>query len=649
MSEFNLVKLLRESIGLILVGTFCAFTVNFVLGQKGQAKKYVSKWAVTILAAMLILTISNIGMHFFMQYVMNVITSERLQADPSLDVAINMLTLAYNMAIMLFPAILSLFGALWAYEQEKSVKIFTAVLTGLIASIIYRYVYVLAQLPFFGGDNGQEGKYYPPLIISMVLLSVCLLLFYWINQKKLSAKLKLLLDTPDGRVDSFVKIPVLSIAVFAFLVAILRTFNIDPSSIYWQNVLIFGLVFGCLIIIYAMMYWSIFRGITLSTAAMKSHAELDVAKNLQASVLPNTFPAFPQRKEFSIFATMNPAKEVGGDFYDFFFTDENHLAVVIADVSGKGIPAALFMMTARTLLKNLTKTGRMPEEVLAEANNQLCENNEAAMFVTVWLGILEIDSGRLTFVNAGHNPPLLKQGDSEYRYLDHKTYKRSIMLGMRENIAYKSNEIQLKTNDFLLLYTDGVTEATNTKKELFGENRLKYCADENGSSKPEQLLPLIKATIDNFVGAAEQFDDITMLALQLEAITQVYETDVGLEYVAGISEFAENFLEKSGCGTKVIRQALIAVDEIFSNIVNYSGADKATLRCLAVGQEITLSFEDNGKAYNPMDAEEPDITAPQEEREIGGLGIFIVKKSMDDVRYEYRNGRNILTLRKKLK
>lgn len=634
-----------DAMELILVGSFSMLAVDATLGEKkGKAKRYL-KWLVIGVLIEILLFTATVGMDALDSYVNS--TFPTIWDGTSIGTAlITTVYILYNTAMMLICTLIPFLGGMWIYPQEKSVKAFTAVLLGLGSNVICQYLYEIVQMPFLGADDGRGFKEEAPIWVSAILLFVCLLAGYLFYKKKLLAPLKRIMNTPDGRMDSFVIVPILSCIVFALLMSTLSTFGITVRSIYWQDSMRFIVVFACLVFIYAMMYWAIFRGVTLSTETMKNRAELDVAKNIQASVLPNTFPAFPERKEFTVYATMEPAKEVGGDFYDFFFVDGNHLALVIADVSGKGIPAALFMMTARTLIKNLATAGKPPEEVLTEANELLCENNTAAMFVTAWMGILEIDSGRLLFANAGHNPPLLKRVGGEYEYLSHKSYHRSIMLGMRGHIAYRRNEIALNTGDMLFLYTDGVTEACNHQLALFGEKELKRCLDSQDLPTPEEVVHMVKGQLDAFVGGVEQFDDITMLALHIDTLPQVYETAVGAEQTAAVSMFVEQLLEKSGCTMKMIHQALIAVDEIFSNIVRYSGADKATIRCLVSEQEVMLSFEDNGKAYNPLDTQEPDINAPREKRGIGGLGVFVVKKSMDAVSYTYREGKNILTITK---
>lgn len=241
-------------------------------------------------------------------------------------------------------------------------------------------------------------------------------------------------------------------------------------------------------------------------------AELDVAKNIQASMLPYIFPAFPGREEFDIYATMEPAKEVGGDFYDFFLVDEDHLAMVIADVSGKGVPAALFMVIAKTLLKNCTQTGLSPHEVLEKVNEQLCENNDAEMFVTVWLGILEISTGKLTCANAGHEYPVLRRGGADFELI--KDRHGFVLAGM-EGSRYKEYEIILEKGDQLYVYTDGVPEATNADDELYGADRMVEALNRDAGSTPGETLTRVKQDIDQFVGEAPQFDDITMLAIEI--------------------------------------------------------------------------------------------------------------------------------------
>lgn len=241
--------------------------------------------------------------------------------------------------------------------------------------------------------------------------------------------------------------------------------------------------------------------------------ELSVATDIQASMLPSLFPAFPTRDEFDIFASMTPAKEVGGDFYDFFLVDDDHLAMVMADVSGKGVPAALFMVISKTLIKNATQQCFSPKEVLEKVNNQLCEGNDADMFVTVWLGIYEISTGTLTTANAGHEYPAIqrKNGDFEL-YKD----KHGLVLAGMENLRYTECQLHLSSGDTLYVYTDGVPESTNEDYVLFGTEGMLASLNHRKDGTLNQLLDGMKVDVDAFVGNAPQFDDLTMLALRIK-------------------------------------------------------------------------------------------------------------------------------------
>ena len=240
------------------------------------------------------------------------------------------------------------------------------------------------------------------------------------------------------------------------------------------------------------------------------NTELTLATKIQADMLPHVFPAFPERKEFELFANMDPAKEVGGDFFDFFLVDDDHLCITIADVSGKGIPAALFMMASKILLKNNAMTGKGPAEILTDVNAAICANNREQMFVTIWLGILEISTGRLTAANAGHEYPVLMRAGKDFElYRD----KHGFVIGGMEGAEYSQYELQLNPGDKLFLYTDGVTEATDANKELFGSGRMIAVLNERKDTSPTQMLEGVRRAVDDFVKEAEQFDDLTMLCL----------------------------------------------------------------------------------------------------------------------------------------
>ena len=238
------------------------------------------------------------------------------------------------------------------------------------------------------------------------------------------------------------------------------------------------------------------------------NTELELAGSIQMDMLPCDFPPFPERSEFDLYASMNPAKEVGGDFYDFFLVDEDHLALVIADVSGKGIPGALFMMMVKIMVQNCVLAGLSPKQVMEQVNEQIAENNSESMFVTIWLGILDIPSGKLTAVNAGHEYPIFKKPGGCYELIKDK---HGMAVGTMEGICYREYEMQFEPGSSLFVYSDGLPEANNRAEELFGIARTLAALNENPDLPPEETLCAVERAVDTFVGDAPQFDDLTML------------------------------------------------------------------------------------------------------------------------------------------
>ncbi len=371
--------------------------------------------------------------------------------------------------------------------------------------------------------------------------------------------------------------------------------------------------------------------------------DLRLASEIQLSAMPSVFPPYPNRPDFDIYALMEPAKEVGGDFYDFYLIDSYTLVVLIADVSGKGIPAAMFMMTAKTLIKGLAESGKPIEEVFEEANNKLCGSNNAGMFITGWIGKLNLRSGLLEFVNAGHNPPVVKHRDGKFEYLK---MKPNFILAGIEDTKYTKQSIQLSAGDVLFLYTDGVTEAMNHDKELFGEQRLVDCLNELQGST-HQICDDVKKKIAEFVGEEEQSDDITMLCVQLNAthdkmMVQTYPDEKSYQV---IQTFLDKRMNSLLISNKTLNRMQVVNDEIWSNIVRYSGATEATLWLFKDENNVVyLDYYDNGVQFDPTKQKEPDLTLPVEEREIGGLGIEMVRKMTSSISYEYVDGHNRLTV-----
>jgi len=381
--------------------------------------------------------------------------------------------------------------------------------------------------------------------------------------------------------------------------------------------------------------------------------ELEIATRIQMGMLPNDFPPFRGRaNEFDLYAQVHPAKEVGGDFYDFFFVDDDHFAVIVADVSGKGIPAALFMAITKTIIKNHLQSGEAPALALEIINHQLCDNNIMDMFVTVWLCILEISSNRLTFVNAGHNQPLVRRKGQGFTFL---VSPPDLPLAGMDDTRYHSREMQLESGDMLFLYTDGIVEAADLNGALYGKERLRSFLNANAALPVNAMLPCLRADIAAFAGAAEQSDDITMLAIRIAGsdLAQTVTLKADLAELDAFTAFIDQALDAGGCPDLLRNKIELAAEEVFVNIVNYAyerevGEVRVESRLVADSGEVTLTlvFCDWGRAFNPLDYEEPDLSLPLEEREPGGLGLLIVRKTMDTIQYSREDGANRLEFSK---
>ena len=388
--------------------------------------------------------------------------------------------------------------------------------------------------------------------------------------------------------------------------------------------------------------------------------ELNLATRIQADMLPNIYPAFPDRSEFDIYATMDPAKEVGGDFYDFFLVDNDHLCMVMADVSGKGVPAALFMMASKIILENNAMMGKSPAQILTDTNTAVCSHNHEEMFVTVWLGILEISTGKLTAANAGHEYPVMKTPDGKFDLLKDK---HGFVIGGMKDIKYKQYELMLKPGSKIFLYTDGVPEATDAKGNMFLNERMLDALNKDINANPEQTIKNVRRAVNDYVKDAEQFDDLTMLCMEYmgpvgensikEVDSYMLVIDAITDNLQEVTDFVNSRLESNDCPQKTLMQIDLAVEEIFVNIANYAYAPdtgKVSVQVEKSGEPLAVSiiFSDNGKPYNPLEKPDPDITLSADEREIGGYGIFMTKKVMDGISYEYQDGQNILKLTKNL-
>lgn len=401
-----------------------------------------------------------------------------------------------------------------SYKEGLSAKLFVGMMAALIANVV-TFMFCGTTDMFLGGifHLFKDGNAYSIenillfIGIKLVVYTIFLTIYVLFLRKKVCN----ILEISGGQLGTYLVAPAVSVIGFYVINFVTNSAGIVPTNIW------FFPLYLTICIIFVVEYIQIFTSVNWTAEAMKIQsekekigAELNVATQIQTDILPTIFPAFPDRNEFDIYATMNPAKEVGGDFYDFFLVDEDHLALVMADVSGKGVPAALFMVIAKTLIKNRAQMGGGPADILSYVNEQLCEGNEAELFVTVWLGILEISTGKGVAANAGHEHPVIKRKDGEYELV---VYKHSPAVAVMEGIRFREHEFELYPGDSLYVYTDGVPEAINDKEEFFGTDRMLAALNQNQDASPEELLHAVEKEIDNFVGDAQQFDDITMLGL----------------------------------------------------------------------------------------------------------------------------------------
>lgn len=377
----------------------------------------------------------------------------------------------------------------------------------------------------------------------------------------------------------------------------------------------------------------------ISEAEKRMDEDIRLAKTIQGSSLPNVYP---DDNRFELYASMDAAREVGGDFYDFYPLGEDKYVFLIADVSGKGIPAAMFMMKAKSVIKGIVETGASPAVAFTKANEKLCDDNTAEMFVTAWLGIMNCNTGHLVYANAGHNPPVRIHTDGSKEFI--KTPAGFVLAGI-EGFEYKNNELDLDEGEAVFLYTDGVTEAINKDEELFGEDKLLNVLDEAGSSNTRYMCKLMKAKVEEFAGDMPQFDDITTLAVRRkteEDRNNTLVTDASKGTMADVMAFIEKYMEANGIDMAMNSKIMVVVDELYSNIINYSQATYAVVKLADLDDRLMISFHDNGTYYNPMLKDDPDITLSAKERQIGGLGIYIVKNMAKDVKYTRVAGKNII-------
>jgi sigma-B regulation protein RsbU (phosphoserine phosphatase) len=378
-------------------------------------------------------------------------------------------------------------------------------------------------------------------------------------------------------------------------------------------------------------------------------SELRIASDIQNDMLPRVVPPFSNNSWFSLFAKMKSAKEVGGDFYDFFYLDqyETKIVFVIADVSGKGIPAALFMVIAKTLIKQQMLSRNNPARALEQVNRILCVNNPRSMFVTTFICSVDLSTGIMTYANGGHNPPLLSCGNMPYQFMQ---LKKGIPPGIFETCTYIQCSMQLYPGDKLYLYTDGINEAINPKSEFFGNERLIQTANKFRHLQPREFDEAIRNTVSTFVEGAEQSDDITTIALSyLGATTKEITLTATLAELNRLQSWVSGILQVCECPGNIANKIEVVCEELFVNIASYAYLYKpgyVIVRLNIAPKNLVLEFEDSGIEFNPLEQTMPDTNAKLEDREIGGLGLLLTKKWMDEISYKRENDKNILTLKR---
>lgn len=419
--------------------------------------------------------------------------------------------------------------------------------------------------------------------------------------------------------------------------------QLDALRIYISLLMLVG--FFLLGFIVHRSYRNIYR---LHQADMKQErigSELHIAQQIQQSMLPKVFPPFPERNDIDIYGMLLPAREVGGDLFDFFIRDEK-LFFCIGDVSGKGVPSAMVMAQVLSLFRSLMSKGNNPAHIMVSLNEVFCHHNESNMFITFFVGVLDLPTGRLRYCNAGHDRPIIVGQDS----LDVNPH---LPLGVFDDVKYETQETQLEDGTTLFLYTDGLTEAMNKQHEMFRLKRVMETLVEKESC--QMLVEHMQETVKTFVQGAEQSDDMTMLAIRYHRPENVYILDESIVLKSDLKEIRDlnNFIKKVGAALlldeKMTRKIRLAVEEAVVNVMEYAYPEgkkgNVTVAAKADSNRLKIIITDQGKPFDPTQKEKADVSLTAEERPIGGLGLLLVRELMDSINYEREGNSNVLTLR----
>jgi phosphoserine phosphatase RsbU/P len=392
-----------------------------------------------------------------------------------------------------------------------------------------------------------------------------------------------------------------------------------------------------------------------TAAKQRIESELKIAHDIQMSMVPKIFPPFPDREEFDLYATLVPAREVGGDFYDFFFLDKDHLCLAIGDVSGKGVPASLFMAVTKTLFKATANGNDHPDEILQRLNDEMWKDNTACMFVTLFAAILDIRTGRMEYSNGGHNLPYKLSNGQPKQFENTK----GTVVGVLEGARFEKKAIALEPGDWIIFYTDGVTEAMDEHKELFSERRLEqFLASLDPNVSAEELTHRLSSEVGQFSATTAQSDDITILVLRYWGVGNHAHSKVTLELKNELSELAKlnhtlaEFGQRHQLPEAVLFAIKLTLEEIVTNAISHNFTDerehRISIRLTLEQSVLRAEVEDDGRPFNPLEIPAPDPKQPLEERPVGGLGIHLVRTLMDEVAYRRQNSRNVLVLKKEI-
>ena len=428
-----------------------------------------------------------------------------------------------------------------------------------------------------------------------------------------------------------------------------------PDEIIYADLRRIGLFVSILMFIgLALLVFILYRSgksiqqlLTVRGQQEKIEGELEIAQTIQRAMLPTVFPPFLDRLDLNIYGMVRPAKEIGGDLYDFYVRHDK-LFFCIGDVSGKGVPAALVMATIRSLFRSITAHEEKADRIMQILNDSLSENNEQLMFVTLFLGVLDLESGELNYCNAGHNAPVIIDG--------HQAKEKSIPvlpnlpLGIEPGFAFTAQAMQLHRDDTLFLYTDGLTEAANKRMELFSENRMMDVLAKVNGLRPQQIVDSILTEVGRFVNGAEQSDDLTMLVIRYQQSAIVMRNDI--QQIPTLAEWIDGL----GIPDEYNMPINLALEEIVTNVMLYaypsSNEGKVFVEFVKAkgeaGERLIFTITDSGIPFDPTQAPEVDTTLSAEDRDIGGLGIHLVRQLMDEIAYERSDNKNILTLVKNI-